>query len=48
MNRLGTIVHEDWKNSRELDLSDGGLQLDLQSHSEEDDLGRVGLIAADS
>jgi cardiolipin synthase len=48
VERLSGIVRDDWKNSRELDLSDGGLQLELQSHSEEDDLGRVGLIAADS
>jgi phosphatidylserine/phosphatidylglycerophosphate/cardiolipin synthase-like enzyme len=30
MDRLHTIVHEDWKNSRPLDLTDSGLLADLE------------------
>ncbi|HKE27651.1 MAG TPA: phospholipase D-like domain-containing protein [Bryobacteraceae bacterium] len=50
VERLSDIVHDDWKNSRPLDLSDQGLQLDLEGHSEEDSqdsLARVGVIATD-
>jgi phosphatidylserine/phosphatidylglycerophosphate/cardiolipin synthase-like enzyme len=47
VKRLFDIVHEDWKNSRALDLSDRGLQLDLQRHYEEDSLERAGFLAAD-
>lgn len=48
VERLTGIVHDDWKNSRALDLSDHGLQLDLQGHSDEDNLARVGLTATDA
>ena len=45
LKRLSGIVHNDWKNSRTLDLSDHGLQVDLMSHSEGDGLARIGLNA---
>ncbi len=48
VERLSGVVHDDWEKSRALDLSDRGLQLDLQSHPEEDSLARVGLTAAGS
>ena len=48
VKRLSGVVHYDWENSRRLDLSDHGLQLDLQSHSEEDRLARAGLIDSDA
>ena len=48
VKRLFDVVHDDWKNSRALDLSGSGLQLDLQRHSEEDSLTRVGFIVTDS
>ena len=48
VERLSGIVHDDWKSSRALDLSDDGLQLDLESHYEEGSLARLGLPAADS
>jgi cardiolipin synthase len=48
VKRLFEVVHNDWKNSRPLDLSDHGLQLDLEKHSEEDSLARVGFIATDA
>ncbi len=47
VERLSGIVSDDWKNSRALDLSDHGLQLDLKGHSDEDDLARVGVIPTD-
>ena len=48
VERLSGIVRADWKNSRELDLSDHGLQLDLKNNSDEGNLSRVGLTAADA
>ncbi len=41
LNRLEKVVHEDWKNSRPVDLSDKGLLLDLKSHPELGGLSRV-------
>jgi cardiolipin synthase len=32
VDRLHTIVHHDWKNSRPLDLTDEGLLADLEKH----------------
>jgi cardiolipin synthase len=32
INRLSSVVHEDWEHSRPLDLSDEGLQSDLEKH----------------
>jgi phosphatidylserine/phosphatidylglycerophosphate/cardiolipin synthase-like enzyme len=43
VERLSAVVHHDWKHSREIDLSDRGLELDLKRHAEEDGLARVGL-----
>ena len=48
VQRLSSTLHDDWNSSRVLDLSDGGLVHDLESHSEEDDLPRLGLFGADS
>ncbi len=48
VERLTGIAHDDWKNSRALDLSDRGLELDLKSHAEEEGLERIGLTAADA
>jgi hypothetical protein len=48
VKRLYEVVHDDWRNSRVLDLSDRGLQLDLQRHSEEDGLARVVFTATDA
>ena len=32
MDRLHTIVHHDWHNSRPLDLTDEGLMAELEEH----------------
>ena len=45
VERLSDIVHADWKNSRPLDLTDHGLQVDLKDNSDESTLPRVGLTA---
>ena len=42
VKRLFEIVHADWDASHALDLSDRGLQLDLQRHGKEDSLEGVG------
>jgi cardiolipin synthase A/B len=34
MDRLHTVVHQDWKNSRPLDLTDEGLMSELEEHDE--------------
>lgn len=47
IKRLWSVVHDDWKGSRELDLTDHGVQLDLEKHSKDGDLARVGSVAAD-
>jgi len=41
VSRLAATVHEDWKNSRPLDLSDEGLLSDLRRHPKEGVLARV-------
>ena len=38
VNRLVKVVHEDWENSRPLDLSDKGLLWDLKTHSKKEGL----------
>jgi phosphatidylserine/phosphatidylglycerophosphate/cardiolipin synthase-like enzyme len=48
VQQLTDVVRDDWKNSRELDLSDRGLELDLKKHAEEGSLERVGFVSADS
>ncbi len=45
VKRLFEVAHQDWENSRVLDLSDRGLQLDLKRHHEEGSLERVGSLA---
>ena len=47
VKRLSAVVRDDWKNSRPLDLSDRGLELDLKKHAQEDSLERVGFLTAD-
>ncbi len=39
VDRLHDIVHQDWENSRPLDLSDEGLLADLQDQKEAESLG---------
>jgi hypothetical protein len=34
VTRLWSIVHQDWKNSHPLDLSDEGLRTDLAKHAD--------------
>jgi phosphatidylserine/phosphatidylglycerophosphate/cardiolipin synthase-like enzyme len=45
--RLSEVVHDDWKHSRALDLSDRGLERDLKRHAEEGSLERAGFMGAD-
>jgi cardiolipin synthase len=39
VDRLHDIVHQDWENSRPLDLTDEGLLADLQDENEAESLG---------
>jgi cardiolipin synthase A/B len=39
VDRLHDIVHQDWENSRPLDLTDEGLLADLQDEEEAQNLG---------
>ena len=41
VNRLWSVVREDWKHSRPLDLSDKGVLSDLEKHSEQGGFSRV-------
>ena len=47
LKKLCSVVHHDWKKSRELDLSDRGVQLDLEKHSRESGMARVGSVPLD-
>jgi len=47
LNRLRKVVHEDWKESKELDLTDQGVQQDLQKHWNDDDIVRAGSLTGD-
>jgi hypothetical protein len=38
IERLHTVVHHDWENSHPLDLSDEGLQADLEDRKDAKDL----------
>lgn len=41
LSRLCDVLHEDWKNSRPLDLSDEGLVSDIEKHPKNGGLSRV-------
>jgi len=41
LSRLVKVVHEDWDNSRALDLSDKGLLQDLKTYPKQGGLSRV-------
>lgn len=45
ISRLWKVVHEDWENSRALDLSDKGLREDRKRHERARGLARVGSVA---
>ncbi len=47
VERLSDIVRDDWKNSRPIDLSDRGVELDLKGHPEEGSLARAGMVSTD-
>jgi cardiolipin synthase len=42
VDRLHDVVHQDWENSRPLDLTDEGLLADLQNDEEAENLGLAG------
>jgi cardiolipin synthase A/B len=47
VNRLWTVVREDWKHSRPLDLTDKGILSDLEKHSGEGGLARVQAVTTE-
>ena len=44
VNRLSHVMHEDWENSRPLDLSDQGIIADLKKHQREVELSKIGSL----
>lgn len=48
LSRLIKVVHDDWENSRTLDLSDRGLISDLESHPKQGGLVRARSITTNS
>jgi phosphatidylserine/phosphatidylglycerophosphate/cardiolipin synthase-like enzyme len=48
VDRLWSIVHEDWKNSHAIDLSDEGLLTDLEKHASGDALARIAAATTNS
>ena len=45
VNRLSEVVHDDWRNSHELDLSDRAVLSDLERHPKNGGLARIAPIA---
>ena len=48
LNRLWDVVHDDWKHSHPLDLSDEGLLNDLHKHAKDGAVSRLAATASDS
>jgi cardiolipin synthase len=47
VSRLWTVVREDWKNSRPLDLTDHGIVRDLKRHPGREGLSRIASVTTD-
>jgi len=48
LSRLVKVVHDDWRHSRALDLSDEGVLSDLKSHPNRDGMARIPSITTNS